>query len=113
MIKNIILISIITLLTGCATQPSMYNWGSYEQDLFTYFHDPADKEKAINNHLDLVNKLNLADVKPAPGFYAEAGTFLLLEGETDKAIHFYKLEAEVWPESSQLMTALINSLEDK
>jgi hypothetical protein len=99
-----------SMLSGCAST-SLYTWGTYEDDLFKYFHDPAQKELAVEHHLDLVQKLTAADQVVAPGLYAEAGTFAFLEGDKATAVKFYALEAELWPESRPLMTVLINNLE--
>jgi hypothetical protein len=107
-----VFIALLTLvtLTGCVTT-GLYDWGHYEDDLFDYYHQPGEKEKAIADLEKLLAKQEAKGRKPAPGLYAELGTFYLLEGDSATAIGFYQKEAEYWPESEPMMSTLISNLE--
>ena len=109
MMKHLPYLVVLVMFSSCATT-SLYDWGHYEDDLFDYYHEPSVKDEVV---IDLVNHLEKQELKgrkPAPGLYAEAGTFYLLEGDADKAILFYQKEADYWPESEPMMSALIRNL---
>ncbi|EHU4837276.1 DUF4810 domain-containing protein [Vibrio parahaemolyticus] len=110
-LKTITAISASILLFGCQTTNTLYDWGGYDEGLYEYYYDPIEaKEFPIVLETHLV-ELEERGQKPAPGLYAEVGTFNLKSGNTSKAIAFYKKEAETWPESAPLMSALIQNLE--
>ena len=99
-----------TLLAGCATNKNIYDWGDYEKTLFTVYHEPAAKEKALERYIKFVETRNQR--RPlAPGLFAEAGTFLLEQGDIEGAVEFYKLEHDAWPESRPMLATLIDNLE--
>ncbi|MEJ2042250.1 MAG: DUF4810 domain-containing protein [Reinekea sp.] len=108
--NTFLLVALLLLLTGCAST-SLYNWGHYEDDLFDYYYQPEHKAKVIEDLVEHLQKQETNGTKPAPGLYAEAGTFYLLEGDTETAIRFYEQEARHWPESEPMMSTLIHNLE--
>lgn len=109
--KKLFLVTLIALLTtGCATSAQMYDWGDYEQTLFSVYHEPEYKEKALDDYLNFVRE-HEGQTPLAPGLYAEAGTFLLEQGDVNGAIAFYKMEYERWPESRPMLGILIENLE--
>ena len=103
------------LLSGCATNNQLYQWGDYEETLFVYFHEPEVRDAMLANYYVFVNNAATGtskNKKPlAPGLFAEAGTFMLEQGDSDAAIRFYQLEANTWPESRHLMNTLIKNLQ--
>lgn len=103
------------LLSGCATNNQLYQWGDYEEVLFVHFHEPAVRDEMLTNYYTFVNTVasgSSKNNKPlAPGLFAEAGTFMLEAGDIDAAIRFYQLEARAWPESQRLMNTLIGNLQ--
>ena len=111
--KRLILVALAVLLaTGCATgNNQLYDWGEYEQTLFVVYHEPAYKEQALDNYLTFVRGHNNSQGTLAPGLYAEAGTFLLEQGDVNGAVSFYKMEYERWPESRPMLGILIENLE--
>jgi hypothetical protein len=111
--KRLIPVALAVLLaTGCATgNKQLYDWGEYEQTLFVVYHEPAYKEQALDNYLTFVREHNNGQGTLAPGLYAEAGTFLLEQGDVNGAVAFYKMEYERWPESRPMLGILIENLE--
>lgn len=105
---------IAALLSGCASNTQLYQWGDYEEVLFVHFHEPAVRDEMLANYYTFVNTVadgTIQSKKPiAPGLFAEAGTFMLDSGDIEAAIGFYQLEANTWPESRHLMTTLITNL---
>lgn len=108
--KTGLILLLAALLAGCATNNHLYEWGPYEGTLFTLYHEPAAKEKALEQYMKFIE---ISDRRRplAPGLYAEAGTFLLEQGDIEGAIQFYKLERDAWPESQPMLTTLIENLE--
>lgn len=100
------------LLSACET-PGLYSWGNYEGDLYRYYHDADKRNLVVADHLAFIAHVETKGKKPAPGLYAEAGTFLLLQGQREQAIEFYQKEHDAWPESQLLMSNLINNLREQ
>lgn len=104
---------VIMMLSGCASNNGLYQWGNYEEALFVNYHEPAVKEEMLNNYLAFVREYEPSKQAIAPGLYAEAGTFMLKRGKAEEAIAFYELERKHWPESEELMNTLINNLKER
>lgn len=98
------------LLSGCAAQ-RQYQWGNYEPQLYAAYQDP-NKMEALRLGLEAqIEALEKTGQRVPPGFYAELGTLYLQGGSQDKAMLMYGRERDAWPESTGLMTALIQNLE--
>src|SRR5690554_6311173 len=112
--KSLLLMALASLfVAGCATgNKQLYDWGQYEQTLFVVYHEPEHKEQALNNYLAFVREYE-GQSRLAPGLFAEAGTFLLEQGDVNGAIGFYKMEYERWPESRPMLGILIENLESQ
>lgn len=109
--KLLVGMGFLALLSACAGPQTMYNWGHYEQTLFIHYHDPSLKKEALENYIAFVEEGGEPERPLAPGLYAEAGTFMLEEGDLTSAIHFYKMEYDAWPESRPMLSILIENLE--
>lgn len=95
------------LLTGCATTQSKYDWGGYEDSLYSYYKDPT-KSAEYQTQLEQVIQNAQATGKPlAPGLYAEYGFLLMQQGKSKDAIAQFENEKAKWPESTYLMNNLI------
>lgn len=111
MIKPALLaVGLILTVSGCIPSTHLYDWGNYENNLFNYYHKPAIKAEVIADHLTYLEALERNQQRPPPGLLAEAGTLLLIEGDTERAITYYQKEYEVWPESRAMMSVLIENL---
>lgn len=108
--RALIAIACSALVVGCAA-PGLYNWGGYDQALYAGYKDVAKMEELRVKLEAHVTAMEAAKQKVAPGLYAEIGTLHLQAGSTLKAIGYYRQERGAWPESAQLMSALINNLE--
>ncbi|BFM12974.1 hypothetical protein R50072_31270 [Simiduia litorea] len=108
--KSLLALLLIALVSGCAT--SNNHWGNYSNELYTYYKDSSDKER-IELTEELAKIFERAEAKginPPPGLYAEYGTLMLSQGQTEQAIAYYSKEMDSWPESTVLMSALISTL---
>lgn len=103
---------LVGFLSGCtSTQTTLYDWGGYDEGIYEYYYDPieaANFPQLVEAHIVQLESNNQT---PAPGLYAEVGTFKLKTGDIDNAISFYKKEAATWPESKPLMDAIVQNLE--
>ncbi|GDY28223.1 hypothetical protein AHAT_41130 [Agarivorans sp. Toyoura001] len=106
------LILFVSFLSGCtSTQTTLYNWGGYDEGIYEYYYDPVEAANFPELMEAHILQLENNNQTPAPGLYAEVGTFKLKTGDINNAISFYKKEAETWPESKPLMDAIVQNLE--
>ena len=109
----LIIIFTVMFVSGCASsQPDMYRWGPYEDSLFAVYHEPQFKEEVLHEYMMFIQK-DKGERPIAPGLFAEAGTFMLNQGDVKSAIKYYRMELERWPASQPMLTTLINNLEER
>ncbi|WP_297791266.1 DUF4810 domain-containing protein [uncultured Marinobacter sp.] len=109
--RFLLTLSMFVLLAGCASNQGLYEWGQYQETLFVVYQEPELKEEALKNYMEFVETGGTPEHPIAPGLFAEAGTFMLEQGDVDSAIKFYKLEYDAWPESRPMLSMLIKNLE--
>ncbi|MDF0748604.1 DUF4810 domain-containing protein [Marinobacter sp. 71-i] len=109
--RFLLTLSMFGLLAGCASNQGLYEWGQYQETLFVVYQEPALKEEALKNYVAFVETGGTPQHPIAPGLFAEAGTFMLEQGDVDSALKFYKMEYEAWPESRPMLSMLIKNLE--
>ena len=108
--KGILALLFASLISGCASKQG--DWGNYSNELYTYYKDSSEQERTeLTGELTKIFARAEASGKhPAPGLYAEYGTLMLSQGQTEQAIAYYTKERDSWPESTVLMNSLINTL---
>lgn len=109
MIRTITLLGCLAL-TGCATN-NLYQWGGYEDQLYAAYKDPTKVESLRLKLENVLQEAQQSGRRVAPGLYAELGTVYLQAGNRQQAIRYYELERRTWPDSTLLMTAMIQNLE--
>lgn len=102
----------MSLVAGCATS-SRYRWDGYDQQLYTYYKNPASAQDFRVRLETYVQTFEKAGQKPPPGMFAEVGTLYLEGGDTQTAAGYYRKEAAAWPESEPLMKVMVARLEKK
>ena len=110
--RVILLLAVVAFLGlgGCASN-SLYQWGDYEDNLYAAYKDTT-KSEALRLKLEAhIQAMEKAGQKVAPGLYAEVGTLYLQAGQRQAAMGWYQRERAAWPESTQLMTSMIQNLE--
>jgi hypothetical protein len=100
---------VFALALGACAAPRQYDWNQYDQRLYDYYKDPAASTEFVKSMEAHLKAVEASGRKPAPGLYAEVGTFYLKQGDMKTAIQYYNKEMTAWPESKGLMTALIAS----
>ncbi|MEZ7910943.1 MAG: DUF4810 domain-containing protein [Propionivibrio sp.] len=108
--RTLLTLLCVALLSGCVTT-RQYQWGSYENDLYAAYKDPARSERLMEGLQSLISELEASKQKVPPGIYAELGTLYYQSGKLDDARALYEKERSAWPESQGLMAALIQSIE--
>ena len=109
MIRTIALAGCVAL-TGCASK-GLYQWGGYEEQLYAAYKDPTKVETLRLKLEAMLQEAQQSGRRVAPGLYAELGTVYLQGGNRPQAIRYYELERRTWPESTLLMTSMIQNLE--
>lgn len=105
--------AVLFLMTGCASNQNLYQWGGYESALYSTYKSPeavVELQTRLETHIAAMVQANQ---KVAPGLYAELGSLYLQAGKTDAAIEQYNKERELWPESRTLMDSMIKTLENR
>lgn len=114
--KSIILIlGIITSfsLVGCASGPkSLYSWGEYPQQTYLMLSVP-EKTSPQEQILKLEKGIEKAKAKNAavpPGLYAHLGLLNLNINNGPRAVEYFELERQIYPESTVLMDRLLKKM---
>lgn len=97
------------LATGCATQPSLYQWGSYENQVYAMYADggKTSPQEQIGKLESDVEKARAANRPLPPGFQAHLGYLYFQTGKLDQAIAAFETEKLLFPESRPYMDRLI------
>ncbi len=102
---------IALFLSGCAASPSMYYWGDYSSTLYHSKKTPSDE--TLLKHQQTLEKIieesKTKNMKVPPGVYAELGYIYLRQNKNDLAIQHFRMEKELYPESTLFMQRLENS----
>ncbi|MGH8551578.1 MAG: DUF4810 domain-containing protein [Methylococcales bacterium] len=106
----ILLLVTITGTTGCAPT-SLYDWGKYEDSLYLRYtdHDFIQAESYLSNSLPTTAHPS----RIPPGVYADYGFLLYRRGDYTGALQYFEKEKQTFPESSALMTKLIDRVRQK
>lgn len=98
----------VFIVSGCAQQP-LYHWGNYSQSLIAYAKNPGETQQfsdKLRKSIDAAEKKG----RVPPGLYAELGYALVELGQDKEAIVWFSKERDRWPESTKLMSRLIERL---
>ena len=109
MISGLISVSLV----GCATAPKpLYSWGEFPQQTYLSLSLP---EKAMPQDQVLklekdVEKAKAKNLAIPPGLYAHLGLQYLNMNDSPRAIQYFELERQVYPESTVLMDRLLQKM---
>ena len=99
------------LLSGCATQQNtLYQWGSYQPEVYEYLKgDGASYADQINAlELDL-EKAKSSNRQVPPGYQAHLGMLYAHMGNYDKMAECFAAEKAMYPEATPFMDFLLKS----
>lgn len=114
--KNSILLLSMTLsltLVGCVSAPkSLYSWGEYPQQTYLSLSlpekaQPQDQIRKLEKDVEIAKGKGLS---VPPGLYAHLGMQHLNMNDVPKAIQYFELERQVYPESTVMMDRLLLKL---
>lgn len=100
---------VAALATGCATQPGLYQWGSYEDQIYAMYADggkSSPQDQLIKLESD-AEKARAANKPLPPGHHAHLGYLYFQTGRLDQAIAAFETEKLLFPESRPYMDRLI------
>jgi hypothetical protein len=101
----------ILLLTGCAP-PELFHWGEYEDSLYERYVE-SDVGQTEAHLQECINEAQKNNQRVPPGLYADYGFMLYKRGDKSGAINFFDKEKKLYPESSLLMTKLIDRVKQQ
>lgn len=111
----LLLISCFTTLSlvGCVSAPkSLYRWGSYPQQTYLMLSAPekASPQQQILILEKDIEKATARNEAVPPGLYAHLGLLNLNINNAPRAIEYFELERQVYPESTVLMDRLLKKM---
>lgn len=109
---RLVFISIFSLSLWACAPKSLFYWGDYETSIY-------DRWIGIDNNLgeqhlqQTITNAEQSGRKVPPGLYADYGFMLYRRGNLDGAIAYFDKERKTFPESSLLMSKLIDKIHEK
>jgi len=90
------------LLTGCASQRSLYEWSNQSDAMYSQLvnHEEAAAFKYLQ---ETIAKAEKKQRPVPPGVYADYGFMLYRQGKHAEAASYFQREADAFPESAMLM----------
>lgn len=111
-ISLILLLLVATALTACAGKPLLYQWGSYNEQIYAMYHDPGTvpPEEQLQYLERDYQEARASDRPVPPGFHAHVGYLYFQLGKNDQALQSFETEKALFPESTVYMDRLIARL---
>lgn len=107
--KGFVAALLLTGMSACATQETLYSWNGYNAELLSYYKNPSELNLFAERLLEDIEAAEI-DGRIPPGLYAEYGYAMLELGDARTAVVFFGKERDMWPEAVFLMTAVISRL---
>lgn len=97
------------VLTGCASNKSIYYWGEYENLLYKSFHEAGEATPniQISQLEEDIEKAKAKGKKVPPGVYAHLGLMYAAAGNQSLAMEALEMEKTLFPESVTLINGMI------
>ena len=100
-------------MAGCASGPqSLYSWGAYPQQTYLLLSVPektSPQEQIAKLEKD-IEKAKANNAAVPPGLYAHLGLLNLNLNNGPRAVEYFELERQVYPESTVLMDRLLKKM---
>lgn len=117
-IKQLIFSAALALsLAGC--QKSLYDWGCYEDSVWTIYAPASTDQTTVGNQIQTLEKeiqLTRSSEKPdevsrvPPGKYAHLGYLYAMQGDKDSAVRCFNSEKQLYPESTRFVDGMVSRL---
>ena len=110
--KVLFTLSLVVLgLVGCSTssQRPLYSWGNFPQQSYLILANPTNTSpeaqiQLLEKDIEIAKAKNLAI---PPGLYAHVGMLYLESQQVSKAMNYFELEKQTYPESAVLMNRFL------
>jgi len=104
-----------TILAGCARKPLLYEWGSYEEQIYAMYSDTGKVpvEKQLEDLERDYQEARAANKSVPPGYHAHIGYLYFQLGKIDQALQSFETEKALFPESTVYMDRLIARIKHK
>lgn len=108
MFKPLLIGALALSVAACAT-PSRFEWGDYENSLYSFSKTPEAREN-YRKSLQVAIQRGEQSKRLAPGMYAELGYLYLEDNNNAEAIASFEKEMTAFPESRIFLTSLVTRL---
>ena len=101
------------ILVGCVSAPKpLYSWGEYPHQSYLMLNGDAksSSQEQIGKLEKDIQKANAKNAALPPGLYGHLGLLHTYNQNNPKAVEYFELEKQAFPESSVLMNRLIAKL---
>ncbi|WP_183142196.1 DUF4810 domain-containing protein [Pseudomonas cichorii] len=95
-------------VAGCAQPKTLYQWGSYQPEVYEYFKGEAKEEQVAKLEEDL-QKIRSTNGTPPPGYHAQLGMLYGNLGKDDQMVQQLNTEKALFPESATYMDFLLKN----
>lgn len=113
-IKKYSIIAFSLSMVACASQPSMYQWGSYQAQTYEYLKgggkSPEEQIAILEKDLQQIAAHNGA---APPGLHAHLGLLYIQTGNSDALARELQTEKQLFPESTAYMDFLMRNFSKK
>lgn len=96
-------------LTGCAQHKTLYQWGSYQPEVYEYFKGESKEAQVAKLEEDL-QKIRSTNGNPPPGYHAQLGMLYGSLGKDDQMVQEFRTEKTLFPESATYMDFLMRNV---
>ncbi|AXQ50320.1 DUF4810 domain-containing protein [Pseudomonas vlassakiae] len=96
------------LLAGCSGPKTLYQWESYQPQVYGYLKGDAKEEQVIALERDL-EKIKAKNGAVPPGYHAQLGLLYSSLGKDDQMIQQLRTEKALFPESAAYMDFLMSN----
>ena len=111
-LRRLSFIASVVMLTACANQQGLYQWGSYEDQVYAMYSSPGKSspdEQIAKLEAD-GEKARAQGRTPPPGHYAHLGYLYFQTGKLNQAVASFETEKVLFPESRPYMDRLIGRI---
>ncbi len=100
----------VTSLAGCQTTQPLYNFGSYQHNLYQHF---KNEDSSVNEQIAALEKTvqqaAAKNQKVGPGIHAHLGYLYMESGQKELGMAALQQEKALYPESAHFMNFLLNN----
>ncbi|MBT2342066.1 MULTISPECIES: DUF4810 domain-containing protein [Pseudomonas] len=108
-VKLALALTVGATVAGCQTAPpTLYQWESYQPQVYEYFKGEPKEAQVEALERDL-QKINASGRKAPPGYHAHLGMLYLSMGKDDQMVQELRTEKALFPESATYMDMLLKN----